>query len=359
MAATLGVNPSDVQGLQDMFGNGCRKHFPDCHPGAQNAALGGGPLTAVDQANTFATLVSGGISATPHIISYLVQANGLKVPAHVVKRQAVTPEVAGDTDWALSFDTSTDPPGGGAGAVGTGVPNAVWDRPMIAKTGTLGQENVATEAWFIGAIPQYSLSVGMFTDKPNANPPEILDGLPTIGGWTGGYGGAWPAHIWHTFMSEEFSNLAIKQLPPEGFSGNDPVFTKWIQALPPKKKKKKCQTTPGAGHHHHHWPFVVLGNGGTNCPPGGSPSPSPSQSSSPSPSSTPTPTTSSSPSPTPSGSPSPSQTPPFANPQAPNPQVPHPHVPSPAGDTAELSAVAILPTELPKLIGRAVTSGLA
>ena len=41
----------------------------------------------------------------------------------------------------------------------TGYPNAAWGRPVIGKTGTLGNGDFASEAWFIGAIPQYSLAV--------------------------------------------------------------------------------------------------------------------------------------------------------------------------------------------------------
>ena len=129
---------------------------------------------------------------------------------------------------------------------------------MIAKTGTLGQGSTAAEAWFVGAIPQYSLAVGMFTDKPYGNPPQNLDGLPGIGGIGGSFGGAWPATIWHTFMSEHFSSLAVKDLPTPDYNG----FVKWIQAKPVKKKKPKCQ--PQHGHHHHGFPFFGFGNG-KNC----------------------------------------------------------------------------------------------
>src|SRR5260370_35718856 len=102
------------------------------------------------------------------------------------------------------------------------------------------------------------MAVGRFTDKPNlanGQANQILDVLPTVGGWTGGYGGAWPATIWHAFMSSEFNNIKVLPLPTPSYTGTDPLFTKWIMALPPKKPKR-CQDHQHAfffffGHDHH------------------------------------------------------------------------------------------------------------
>jgi membrane peptidoglycan carboxypeptidase len=363
LAQTLGVSPTDVANLNAQFGNGCQNKHPGCTPGSVISALGSGSLTAVDQANTFADFVSGGMSATPHVISYIVKSSGLKIPAHVVRTRALQPEVAGDVDYALSFDTSSFP---GLGT-GTGYPNAVWDRPFIAKTGTLGTGDSSSQAWFVGAIPQYSLAVGMFTDRPNGKHQEILDVLPKLGPWLGGYGGAWPAHIWHTFMSENFTNLKVESLPPAGYAGDNPLFSKWVMAAPVKKKKKNCKQQPGQGHGHG-W-FANHGKGGQNCqknPNGGpshSPSPSPSQSSSPtspSPSPTPTPSsptptpTPSSPTPTSSPSPSSSSHSPFPGPgdqKAPAPKVP-------AAETASVIVQATVPDQVSRRAGWVAATSL-
>jgi membrane peptidoglycan carboxypeptidase len=187
MAQTLGVSEYDVKGLWNLFGSNCRQRNPGCFPDAQTAALGEGSLSAVDQANTFSVLVSDGKLVTPHVIGSVYQSGvGRLFGNGIVRDQALRPAVAADTDYALRFDTSCLPEG-----CGTGVPNAVWDRPMIAKTGTIGALYNSSQAWFVAAIPQFSLSVGLFTDRPNGRTPQILDGLPTLGPWTGGYGGAW------------------------------------------------------------------------------------------------------------------------------------------------------------------------
>ncbi len=356
MAGTLGVSSSDVYGLNKLFGNGCRKINPICTPGTVQAALGEGDLTAVDQANTFSTLVSGGVSVTPHIIGYLIK-NGVRESAHVVKTHALQPEVAGDTDWALSFDTSSSPPGGGG--VGTGVPNAIWDRPMIAKTGTLGVGAFASQAWFVGAIPQYSMAVGMFTDRPNGTHKQILDVLPSAGPWSGGYGGAWPATIWHTFMSQQFSGLPIKALPPEGFTGSNPLFVKWVMAPKIKPKKKKCPPPFGHGHHRFFGNGHGNGNQCTGANPGPNPSGPPNPNPNPTPTGFPTPSPPALPSPTPSGSPSPSPSvTPSPNPSAQLAKRPARRTPHHTTGIATSSALVPTSTEKLRRLGWATTTTL-
>ena len=95
---------------------------------------------------------------TPHVILQIQQQRlgqamstiQAKPHRHVV----LTPDEASDVDYALSFD---DKPGGTA-------PNAglADGRELIAKTGTT---NLSQSAFFIGAIPQFSLAVGMFTNE--------------------------------------------------------------------------------------------------------------------------------------------------------------------------------------------------
>ncbi len=360
MAQTLGVSSTDVANLNAQFGNGCLKLHPKCTSGAVIMALGSGSLTAVDQANTFADFVSDGMSATPHVINYIVEPTGQKELAHVVVTRALQPEVAGDVDYALSFDTSGFP---GLGT-GTGYPNAVWNRPFIAKTGTLGTGAYSSQAWFVGAIPQQSLSVGMFTDRPNGKTPEILDVLRSIGGWQGGYGGAWPAHIWHTFMSENFNDLKVDPLPQPGYAGDNPPFSKWVMAPPVKKKKCKQQQQqpPFGGHHHHHGFFVAQDLAKQKCQ-GQKPNPGPTHSPSPSPTpSSPSPTpTPSSPTPTPTPSsptPTSSSSPPATQSPAPQPgeqKAPAPR--TPVAGSSDVIVQATVPDQLSRRAGWvAVTS---
>lgn len=262
-------------------------------PGSLQMALGQNPLTPVEQASTFATLADDGVYHTPHVIAKLQQ-NGSTIPSPLPAPTPVLNQAqAADVDYALSFDNVM--------SGGTAVGSVSFRRgDVIGKTGTLGNGQNSSEAWFIGATPdQYAMSVALFTNLQTQN----LDNLPGTGGTTGSYGGAWPATIWNDFMTTEFQNTAVVPL----FTPvNGPPFVPWIQVHPKKPKKPTCKpgqfqnctcpkgAQPNCGHPN---PSPSCPQQGFGQPCGGnSPSPSPScqffgQCS---------------PSPTPSGSPSPS-----------------------------------------------------
>jgi membrane peptidoglycan carboxypeptidase len=270
----VGENPfnlgnNDLQGLNALFGPKGSIY------GSVQIALGQGDLTPIEQASTFATLIDGGIYHAPHVISKLTewtpggqQALPLKIATHVV----MSPAAAADEDYALSFDN----------IYGTAYPNATWPgRQVIGKTGTLGNGNAASEAWFVGAIPQYAMAVGLWTNSQTQN----LDNLPGLGGIGGSFGGAWPAATWKTFMTTRFANLPVVALPTPNYAG----FTKWIQVAPQKPKKQACkqgqwqncrcpkgQICPNPNPFPTPTPCFGPGcNGGGGGGGGGSPSPSP------------------------------------------------------------------------------------
>ena len=222
MARNLGVAPREMTGLESQFG----PHGTNA--GSVTVSLGQGDLTVADQANTFAVLAAGGQYVTPHVIAQLTEA-GSPIPLKIVHNQVLTPAQAADVDYALSFDNV---PGG------TAYPEAAWDRSIIAKTGTTNQ---AQSAFFIGSVPQYSLAVGMFTQNQSDHTSQTLDVLPTLPNQSdGGFGGGWPATIWHAFMANQFAQLPVAQLPTPDYTG----FTKWVQVIP-QPKPKKVQPNPG------------------------------------------------------------------------------------------------------------------
>jgi membrane peptidoglycan carboxypeptidase len=231
--------------------------------GEVGIALGTASLTVEEQATTFATLAADGMYATPHVIAQLTAAGGAPVALRVVHHEVLTPAQAADVDYALSFDTIN----------GTAYPNGVLSpqRPTIGKTGTTDQ---AQSAFFIGAVPQYSLAVGMFTNSQNELPGgQTLNILASVNGQAGGYGGAWPTNMWRTFMQSQFSSLPIAQLPLPDYTG----FTRWVQVIPqPKPVKQHPNPGPSCGLRHRF----------------GGPCPSPGQGGQPSPNPIPTPTSS-------------------------------------------------------------------
>ena len=190
--------------------------------GQVGMALGTGSLTVNEQATMLSTIANGGTYHQAHVIqSWQAPEGAVQLPI-VAMHQVLSQALDSQVQYAMEM-TTVD---------GTGTAASLGpDVPIIGKTGTTTNSK---SAFFIGAIPQWSLAVGIFTEQQNPNSPETLTAL---GG--GGFGGTWPAAIWHTFMSEEFGNLPVQQFL-------NPIFTgeKWNQVgnVPTKKKPKKKPT---------------------------------------------------------------------------------------------------------------------
>jgi hypothetical protein len=125
---------------------------------------------------------------------------------------------------------------------GTAAASGLGNRQIIAKTGTTSGY---AAGFFIGAIPQYSLVVGMFT----ANPANTNESLQVLSG--GGYGGYWPARIWNTFAQAEFANLPQQTFQSATFTGaawnqvgkiTPPAINCWQNGKKVKMQVKTCPT---------------------------------------------------------------------------------------------------------------------
>ena len=216
MAANMGVNIAKYPAGSNL----------DQLVGQVGMALGTGSLTVNEQATMLSTIDDDGTYHQSHIIQSWQAPEGTVQLPHVPTHQVLTQDLDSQVQYAMEM-TTVD---------GTGTAASLGpDRPIIGKTGTTTQSK---SAFFIGAIPQWSLAVGIFVEQQNLNSQQSLTAL---GG--GGFGGAWPAAIWHTFMSDEFGNLPIDQFL-------NPVFTgeKWNQVgnVPTNKKKPPKKPTATA-----------------------------------------------------------------------------------------------------------------
>ena len=222
-------------------------------------ALGQASLTVEEQANTFAVLANDGQYVSPHVVLEIQQQKPGQamstIQAKVNRHTVLTPAEDSDVDYALSFD---DKPGGTA-------PNAglADGREIIAKTGTT---NLSQSAFFIGAIPQFSLAVGMFTNEQGcpenvsgcaaaANqesaPPAGVQTLYGVGNLPG-YGGEWPATIWHAYAQKMFGSMPVKAFPTPDFGGSpwnllNPNMIK-PKASPQPTPTSTCNGISFAGH---------------------------------------------------------------------------------------------------------------
>jgi len=235
-------------------------------------ALGQASLTVEEQATTIATIADNGVYHTPHVIKRMTAGNAA-IPTKVTTRTVLTPAQDADVAWALSADTSA-----GGTAAGLGLTNG---QPVIAKTGTT---NLAQSAFFMAATTKYAMADALFVNHPGCTlppsqqykcsaagslafaPPPGIQSLFGVGGLSG-YGGQYPAYIWHQFFMRNFNNLPLQAFPPVNNDGQ-----KWnLYGALPKP------------HHHHDQGNGQGQQGGQNCfgmPPGqckqggGTPTPS-------------------------------------------------------------------------------------
>jgi membrane peptidoglycan carboxypeptidase len=297
MAADYGV---DVQSYAS-GGSG----LTDDEGAVTQIALGGSAMTVNQQAQMLATIDDNGVYHEAHIIKYWQLPAGPEqtpyVPSHVV----LTPALDSQVQYAME-ETTVD---------GTGTDAAVdlGDRPIIGKTGTTSDEQAG---FFIGAIPQYALVVGMFTSDPGATAPNSttpLHSLSELGG--GGFGGFWPAKIWNTFAQAEFNNLSVTSFQSPVFTGSAWNLLGPIPKAKPKKKKTPTKQCNPVKVHGRQSP--ATGPGCVTTTPTPPPTPTPTNTPTsiptglPTTTATATPTTSASPSTTPTSTvtPTPSNTP--------------------------------------------------
>jgi membrane peptidoglycan carboxypeptidase len=112
---------------------------------------------------------------------------------------------------------------------------------IIAKTGTT---NTAQSAFFIGAIPSQSLAVALFTNQQGRG-TETLNNLG--GNPQGGFGGTWPATIWHTYAENQFVPLGVTQFTTPVFTGSTwNLVPPGLRQVP--KKHKKTNHARGDGN---------------------------------------------------------------------------------------------------------------
>ena len=271
MAKAFGVDVSSA--APKGTGSGLQ-HMQD----QSGVTLGQASLTVEEQATMIATLADGGTYHTPHVIKDIIVGNAT-TPAKVNQREVLTPDEAAEVDYALSFDM-----GSLGTANGLGLTNG---QTVIAKTGTT---NLSQQAFFLGATPRYAMAVGMFVNDNRCEqrlplseqavcsstqalafqPPPQVQTLFGVGGLAG-YGGQWPAIIWHDYFMKNFNTQPVQSWPalPANFG------SAWNLVPPlPKPKPKPQQCDNGNGNpfrcrNQNQPPVICLPGSPIPCPGGG------------------------------------------------------------------------------------------
>jgi membrane peptidoglycan carboxypeptidase len=245
-------------------------------------ALGESSLTVNEQTQMLATIDDNGVFHAGHVIKSWQRpdetAQSPVVASHLVLTQAQDSQVQYAMEDTVYHGTAVNASAGLGG------------RQIIAKTGTTSNY---LSGFFVGAIPQYAMVVGLFVNQQDSSNLSV-NNLSDLGG--GGFGGFWPANIWNTFAQAEWAKLTPQDFLNPQFSGQ-----LWNQIGPiPKAKKKKKPAKCTVKIHGKSFPVP-----GKGCP-GGKPTPTPTPTPSNTqptgfptfPGQTPTPTTSTTPTPT-------------------------------------------------------------
>jgi len=252
VAGPDGVN---VVQMAQAFGVDTAASGMDTMKNQAGIALGQASLTVAEQASMLATLDDNGVYHDPHVIASLRQNNApptqIKIHSYPVFSgdPTMNADEASQVQYAMSVDDTS---------YGTAPVAAMSNgQEIIAKTGTT---NTAQSAFFIGAIPSQALAVAMFTHDQTGKTGPNEQTLNYLGGQQqGGFGGTWPATIWHTYAENMFVPLGIEQFTTPVFTGST-----WNQVPPNLRKAPKKHKKHGNGN----------GNGQPN-PGGGGPTPYP------------------------------------------------------------------------------------
>jgi membrane peptidoglycan carboxypeptidase len=234
------VGTKEVVSMAQQFGVNTTASGLTGDIGHVGMALGQDSLSVNEQDTMLATLDNNGTYHAAHLIQQIKSASYNKTAA-VKTNQVLTPDRDSQVQYAMSFDTVN----------GTGTAAAMDDgRPIIAKTGTTDNSK---SAFFVGAIPQYALSVGIFTQSQSDKSSETLDNLG--GNVGGGFGGYWPARIWHSFAEDAFASLPVQQFPTPEFSGT--AWNMFGADGVPATATPTPTTTQTQPRHHHFTPPAV------------------------------------------------------------------------------------------------------
>jgi penicillin-binding protein 1A len=159
-----------------------------------SAVLGVNEVSTLEMASAYGSLAYGGqhVQPTP-VVSITTRDGEVLYQANPRPKPVVDSSIAQEAVDILKGVVS--------GGTGTG---ANIGRPQFGKTGT--SQN-ASDAWFVGAVPQ--LVTAVWVGFPQGQVAMCCGNvrISTV------YGGTWPASIWRGFMAVATAGMPVKEFP--------------------------------------------------------------------------------------------------------------------------------------------------
>ncbi len=151
-------------------------------PEYPSIVIGSVAVHPIEMAAAYAAVADGGVYHAPSFINYIVDQSGSIIhTAPNPGQRVVSSQIATEATVALQAVVQ----------YGTGTAAGLYNRPAAGKTGTT---NNNVDAWFNGFTPQMETTVWM--GNVSAEVPMV-----DVGGVGEVYGGTFPAHTWHDFMT--------------------------------------------------------------------------------------------------------------------------------------------------------------
>jgi membrane peptidoglycan carboxypeptidase len=197
--------------------------------------LGKARVSAINMANTYATIANGGQRADVHVISKVTDSTGKVLYSYKPHTtEAIKPDVDRDVSYALQ-QVVLHGTGANAQAVG---------RPVAGKTGTATNDNGdVSSSWFVGYTPQLATAV-MYVRGDGDN--ALNDWLPPYNGAAGYFGAGYPTATWSAVMKRDLVGLPVRSFPPPAYVTGDPPEAGHSPAPPPAPPTTRHTPTSSA-----------------------------------------------------------------------------------------------------------------
>jgi membrane peptidoglycan carboxypeptidase len=198
MANKMGIPPAEADPHYPGIPNTSRDLDADAL-----ITLGKARISAINMANTYATIANGGQRADVHVISKVTDSTGKVLYTYKPHTtEAIKPDVDRDVSYALQQVVLH----------GTGANAQAIDRPAAGKTGTATNDNGdVSSSWFVGYTPQLATAV-MYVRGDGDN--ALNDWLPPYNGAAGYFGAGYPTASWAAVMNKDLVGVTPESFPP-------------------------------------------------------------------------------------------------------------------------------------------------
>src|SRR6476469_4906444 len=166
--------------------------------------LGKARISAINMANTYATIANGGQRADVHVIDKVESSDGtVKYQLKPHTTPAIDPDINSDVSYAMQQVVLH----------GTGTNAQAILRPAAGKTGTATNSlDQVSSSWFVGFTPQLATAV-MYVRGDGDNQLDN-NWLPPYNGAAGYFGAGYPTATWAAVMKRDLVGVPVENFPP-------------------------------------------------------------------------------------------------------------------------------------------------